>query len=328
MAASQSDTSLISVVMPVYNRAAYVGEAIQSILAQTYPHLELIVVDDGSTDDSGRIVQEWAQRDVRVRPQPLAHGGVSRAMNAGVAQAHGEWVARMDSDDIALPHRLATQLDWMQRRQVDVCGSCLLRFDYQTGPLWFPETHAAIHRELLFRLGLPFGTMLTRTEILRAHPCDENAQFDDYELTTRLASRYRLGNVPQLLLKMRCHPQQSNVVARTGFVDDLRTYRRRCFDNLFPGASPAEWNRFVRIAEGDAFDDPDELQRAGEWLMQLARVPDRFMQQRTAMRWRKVCFLSCKLGPQVYPVYQAWLSRIDPRAALHDEELQTACRTK
>lgn len=325
MSSRLPDQPLISVVMPVYNRARYVGEAIQSILAQTYPDLELVVVDDGSTDDSPQIIRERADRDPRVTALFLEHGGVARAMNAGVQRARGELVARMDSDDVALPQRLAVQLEWLRRHNLDICGSNLMCFGDATGPIWFPETHQAIRHELLFRVGILFPTVLMRTDIYRAHPLDERAAFDDYALSTMLAPHYRLGNVPQFLLKHRSHAQQSHKTDAATFQQETRAYRRRAFRDLFPNATPDEWARFEHIVESTPFKSSHDLKRAGEWFIQLAAPPDRFLQQRMAMRWRATCRVSSVLGLTSYTLYQQCVPQIDPQSVPTDRMLWLAC---
>ena len=117
------DSCLISVVMPVYNTEAYVGAALESLLAQTYSPLEILVVDDGSTDRSPAIIAEYERRDSRIRSLSSARFGKSAALNAGISAATGEYIALLDSDDLALPERFAVQLDWMRRAGVDLCGS-------------------------------------------------------------------------------------------------------------------------------------------------------------------------------------------------------------
>lgn len=311
--------------MPVYNRAQYVAEAIYSILAQTYAQLELIIVDDGSTDETPNLIHQLAERDTRIRPLFLEHGGVARAMNRGVELARGELIARMDSDDIALPQRFAVQVNWMRGHAVDVCGSGLLRFGDSSGPLWFPETYEAIRHELLFRASMIFPTMLLRTEIYRAHPLDENAEFDDYALCVELAPHYRLGNVPQVLLRYRTHAQQSQIIRGAAFKKDVRTFRRQCFQDLFPNATAAEWARYTRITDQAAFVDRAELQRAGEWFAQLAAPPDSFLRQKMAERWRTVCRVSTALGLTSYRLYQEFLPQINPQAPAPDRSLWWAC---
>lgn len=200
-----------------------------------------------------------------------------------------------------------------------------MRFGDARGPIWFPESHEAIRRELLFRVGILFPTTIARAEILHSNPCNEDAQFDDYELCIRLAPRFQMGNVPQLLLKHRCHVRQSHIISGKAFRNEVRLYRRRCFGDLFPHAAPEEWARFERIAEHKGFDTLLELRHAGEWLAKLAQIPDGFLHQKTASRWRGVCRASAALGPSSYRVYLEWLPRIYPAAPRDDRALQIAC---
>lgn len=316
---------LISVVMPVYNRAQYVAEAITSILGQTYSHFEFIVADDGSTDDTPRLIREFAARDARIRPIFLPHGGGRRAANAGVAQARGELIARMDSDDIALPQRFAAQLAWMRRNDLDLCGASVLFFGDATGPVWFPETHDAIRRELLFRVGMLHPTVIARADILRANPYDESVHHEDYELWTRLAPHYRMGNVPQLLLKHRNHDQQTRVLEAAELRQDLRTYRRRAFQDLFPNATEQEWQDHLTIAEKQPFDHRAALERAGAWLVKLANVPDPFLGQKMAIRWRMTCHASARLGLNSYRLYRQYLPQMTTQDNDTDRALWFAC---
>ena len=93
----------VSVLMPVYNCAAYVGEAVESILNQTWKDFELIAVDDGSTDGSLAVLEEYAKRDGRMRVISRANTGIVGALNDGLAAARGKYIARMDGDDVSLP---------------------------------------------------------------------------------------------------------------------------------------------------------------------------------------------------------------------------------
>ena len=94
---------LISVIVPVYNVEKYLPKCLDSLLAQTWQELEIIVVDDGSPDNSWDIMQEYARRDSRVRPIRQKNGGLSAARNAGVEAARGEWIGFLDSDDYVAP---------------------------------------------------------------------------------------------------------------------------------------------------------------------------------------------------------------------------------
>jgi len=104
---SDADHPLVSVIIPTYNRAASIGEAIESALAQAYPAMEIIVVDDGSTDDTR---QSIAHRYPQVRYFHQENGGVARARNRGIREARGEFIAFLDSDDLWLPGKIEKQV--------------------------------------------------------------------------------------------------------------------------------------------------------------------------------------------------------------------------
>jgi len=112
---SASGLPKISVLMPVYNAAEFVREAVESILAQTVQDFELIIVEDGSTDQSGALVEELAARDSRIRIiHNLENQGIVYSLNRGLDECRGEYLVRMDADDVALPHRLETQIAVME----------------------------------------------------------------------------------------------------------------------------------------------------------------------------------------------------------------------
>lgn len=313
------DRPLISVVMPVYNREQYVAQAIQSILAQTYSHFEFIIVDDGSTDDTPRILCEWAARDARIRLVQLEHVGVARASNLGIQHARGEMYARMDSDDISMPQRFAVQLAWMRAHAVEVCGSCMLIFGDTKGPLWFPELHQAIRYELLFRISILLPTMLMPLEILRAHPFDESVRYDNYALCAALAPHYRLGNVPGLLMKHRSHAGQVHVAQEQAFIQNFDRFLPRVFSDLYPSATAQEWERYRHILMQKPFTDIDALAQAGAWLVELSQLPDNLYRQRMAMRWEKTCSVTKPLDPHtVRDIYQKYLLQIFPGAYSDD----------
>ncbi len=104
--------SLVSVVMPVYNSAATLGAAVLSVLAQTHTDLELLVVDDASSDDSMDLLKDFARQDERVLPESAPRGGAARARNRAITRARGDYVAFLDSDDMWLPTKVERQLDF------------------------------------------------------------------------------------------------------------------------------------------------------------------------------------------------------------------------
>ena len=119
----ENATPLISVAMPVYNGERYLAKAIDSILAQTFADFELIIIDDGSTDNSLQVLHEYQKRDARIRLVARENRNLATTLNDLIDLARGKWIARMDQDDIALPHRFERQLQWLEETGADICGS-------------------------------------------------------------------------------------------------------------------------------------------------------------------------------------------------------------
>lgn len=316
---------LISVVMPVYNAEPYLADAVGSIQAQTYRDWELIVVDDGSRDNSAGLAERIAARDQRIRVVRVEHRGRGAASNVGIDLARGEMTARMDADDVSLPERFAVQLDWMRRTGVEMCGANVMRFGDTRRLLWFPETHESIGRELLFRVALLLPTVLTHTEILRTHRYDESTAVEGYELFTRLISVCRMGNVPAVLLKHRCHPSQAHIVEATRFIRDMRGFRGPLFRTLFPAASRADADAIDRVADGRPFEDLAELNRAGVWLARLAQSPDPLLRWRMLLRWHQSCRRSAHLGPDAYRAHHRLAREFEVGPSPARASLRAAC---
>ena len=285
--------TLVSVVMPVLNAGLYLAEAVESVLGQTHEELELIVVDDGSSDDSRDIAATAAARDARIRTLflPRLEGSTSsaRAANAGIAIARGRYIARMDGDDIALPNRLELELAFLEETGLDACGGLAQAFGSDERLYWYPATPDGVERELLFRVGILHPTLLARAGLMREHPIS-SAQARGYEWQVRVAAAgARLGNVQEIVLRHRTHAEQAHVRHAGLFVRDLRQYRFRHLMRLFPNTRPADYQLFASISEKQAIADPDELGRAAEWLALLANVPDEGVAPVMARRWEQVC---------------------------------------
>ena len=123
----ENKTPLISIVVPIYNTEQYLNRCIESIIIQSFQHLEIILVNDGSKDSSGTICDEWAQKDTRVRVIHKINGGVTSARKTGVEYAAGEWISFVDSDDY-LPENAVQKLFSHIKEDVDIIGG---NFEYR-----------------------------------------------------------------------------------------------------------------------------------------------------------------------------------------------------
>lgn len=123
----------VSIFMPVYNADKYLKDSIESVLSQTYPNFEFIIVDNGSTDKSAEIIKIYAQKDKRIRPFFLKEKGLVKALNFAVHQAKYDWVMRMDADDVCLPEKLEVQLNYALKES-DIAGfSCYGKYLSEDG---------------------------------------------------------------------------------------------------------------------------------------------------------------------------------------------------
>ncbi len=211
---------LVSVVMPVFNGAAYLPEAVDSILGQTYENLELVAIDDGSTDDTPRILAAVADRRVRVLTQ--ANRGVAGALNAGIGASRGSLIARMDADDLSEPIRIERQVAYLQTNpRCVVVGTNARVISEEDLPLYDSDLPCddAGARQLLAQLRSPFyhGSVLMRCEALEvAGLYDERVgqQVEDLVLWSRLAALGELANVPECLYRYRLRPSAVSILPR------------------------------------------------------------------------------------------------------------------
>ena len=197
----------VSVLMPVYNDGAYVAQAIESILAQTFADFEFVIVDDGSTDATAEILADFAKRDERIRV--LTHernAGIVAALNRGLDACRGRYVARMDADDIALPHRLAIQVARMdEARDVVVLGGSLEYIDADGRDLGI-RRDCAIRRSPLAANPMLHPTVLIRRQALQAGKLRYQERFryaEDYYLWLELGRGGQLDAVDDVVLKYR-----------------------------------------------------------------------------------------------------------------------------
>lgn len=237
-AESSSKAPAVSVLMAVYNGRKYLAEAIDSILAQTFPDFEFIIIDDGSSDGSAELVGEYARKDPRVRLIVQPNMGLTRSLNKGIGLARGRYLARMDGDDIALPTRFEKQVAFLDAHPDHVMiGSQVLLIDPEGDPLCNKAQtqygHEAIESALLDK-GWPMvhPAVMIRTQTLREMGgYDERYRTNqDHDLFLRLCERGKVENLPDVLVKYRQH--FSSVVFTTALQqsDVLRAILREAWE--------------------------------------------------------------------------------------------------
>lgn len=248
-----NNEAFITVLMPAYNTERYISNAIESILTQTYPFFEFLIIDDGSTDRTIDIIKEYAQKDRRVRVLTQRNQGPSKALNIGLQEARYDWVAIMHSDDIALPHRLERQINAVQaNRTVVAWGAYAYHISEKGKILGLSRVGATTEEE--------FYTMLRNGELVHLiHPTvfmrkeavlkvgGYNILFDgceDLELFDRLADIGPILALPEPLVLYRIHA--SSVTMRKFFKMRVFTRYVRARQRVkAEGKEPPTWHEFI-----------------------------------------------------------------------------------
>jgi glycosyltransferase involved in cell wall biosynthesis len=257
-------TPAVSVVMAVFDGAPWVGGAVESLLDQTLADLEVVVIDDGSTDPTPDVLASI--RDPRLRIERRARQGLTRSLNRALDLARAPLVARLDADDLALPERLARQRQYLDAhpdvgllgtgaREVDLTGR-------EIAILRPPVDDAAIRRALI--RANPFvhsSVMMRRTALDRAGGYDPSFPVaQDYDLWMRMARIARMANLPELLVTRRLAPGRISAVrANDRLLAEARVRWRAVRSRAYPWwcfvyalrpvtalALPAAWRRALR----------------------------------------------------------------------------------
>ncbi len=209
---------MISVIMPVYNASHYIGEAIESILTQTYKKFEFLILDDGSIDNSLGIINRYAIQDSRIKFWSRSNKGVTKSLNELLNKTKNNLIARMDADDVALPKRFEKQIKYLSDNLNCVAVGCkVLAIDHVGNPLSYwckQQSHEKIdeilinplnsgvtvicHPAVMYRRESVFTVGKYREKILASQ---------DLDLFLRLAENGgKLANLSEVLLKYRLHP--------------------------------------------------------------------------------------------------------------------------
>ena len=200
---------VVSVVMSVYNAEKYLDAAIRSILEQTYNNFEFIIINDGSNDRSLEIIKKYKNEDDRIVLISRENRGLISSLNEGIAKARGEYIVRMDADDISLPFRIEKQLQVMEHeKDIVVCGSWINIFGENTNEkvARYFEYDKQIKANLLVSCCFAHPSVMIRKDAFTNNNILYDERFknaEDYYLWTQLAKVGKFYNIPEILLKYR-----------------------------------------------------------------------------------------------------------------------------
>jgi glycosyltransferase involved in cell wall biosynthesis len=301
--------------MPLYNGEPYLREAIASILGQTFSEFELLVLDDGSTDDGPRIVKGY--RDPRIRLLANdANLGIAATLNRGIRLAKGRYIARMDCDDVSMPDRLSKQFNFMEGNPpVGVCGSRVRRIGAKKGIWRVKAGDAAIRSRLLFENAMAHPSVMIRKSVLDG----ASLQYDpslrcaqDYAFWVEIARHSRLANLEQVLVLYRVHATQISETKKAEQRSAADSVRALQLKNFGIEPNPEELALHGNLASYGLAGERHFAEKAAAWLSRLRGLnakrgiygePE--FSEELAERWYKLCKKSSRLGLWIWKQYHS-----------------------
>jgi hypothetical protein len=298
---------LVTILMPAFNAAAHLQEALDSLFAQSLGDFELLVVDDGSEDDTPAILAGQKDRRLRVLRNERRLK-LSGALNRGLDEARGEFIARMDADDLARPRRLERQAAFLQSRQsVALCGTWVWRFGGpRAGVLCYPASPEEVRAFSLFHCPFAHPTVMMRRAVMDAGAFRYDGSFyptEDYELWARVLDAHNGANIGRVLLDYREHAA-SMTGADWGSMDEqaVRVLRGR-LARLGMTASDGEARFHRDVAMGRVPPGEEGLALAEAWLSRLADANEAsgLCERRALARveydmWFRACMANASAG--------------------------------
>lgn len=261
--------------MPVYNAAPYLEAAVESILVQTLSEFELVTINDGSTDDSLAILHQLASNAPRIVLLTQPNRGIVTALNRGLDICRGEFIARMDADDISVPERLEKQVDYLNRHcEIDACGSWMESFSSSGKEVRKLECDdGRIRATLPFGSSFPHPSAMFRTSFFEGglRYRAEFAHAEDYDLWARASATKRFHTLPEALYRYRIHENQgSNSPALRSFAAKVRRELLQRFGIDPIAESDLEIHESIVSCLPE--DSIERLQASAKWLRKLRKA--------------------------------------------------------
>lgn len=307
------NTTFVSVLMPVYNAGGFVKESIDSILKQSHTHFELIIINDGSTDSSEEIILSF--KDPRIRYiRNETNLGLIKTLNKGIDLCNGEFIARMDADDISLPDRLKKQLKFMQDHpEVGVCGSDYIHFGKgKQIPLTSHHEHDWIAGWMLFNSSVVHPALMLRTSVIKKESPYFNSEYkhvEDYELWSRLIFKSKFGDVPETLLKYRIHASQVSRQYRHEQIENGNKVRRKLLEKAGFHFGEREFRVHCLLGNSQIITSVKDLAILSFWFSKMMEqnkklnyIDQSVLERVLAKQWYDACGIT-NLGPKAYFFY-------------------------
>ena len=224
----------VSVIIPFYNAEEFLGDAIASVLRQSFTDFELILVDDGSTDDSFEVRRRFPDKRISAI-STSGRSGIAHSLNLGIEKSAGQFICRLDADDVMLSNRLDRQVDALLRDDsIGIVGSWVREFGLRSRTIRYPVSHQQIYAASLFRNPFAHPAVMFRRQCVVGEELPYRPDFadEDYDLWVRILKGWRGSNLPEVLTLRRHHKAQTTRNFMDARVASSITIRRQVFSEL------------------------------------------------------------------------------------------------
>ncbi|HEC06617.1 MAG TPA: glycosyltransferase [Thiolapillus brandeum] len=299
----------ISVLMAAHNNEKYLPLAIQSILDQSFRNIELIIVDDCSSDASPDILQRYAERDRRVSIiRNDENIGLSRSLNKGLEVARGKYIARMDDDDVALPGRFLLQLEYLQAHRLVLCGGWFRTIGrLRNRTFRYPVDDEDIRVYMLFQNPFMHPSVIMETRVLQelgGYSADY-PYAEDYHLFARMSQKGRIGNVPAVVHRYRLH--RNRVSDKYNATQVQSAHRVRSEYLAAAGFEPTagELEAHLKVREPTIPETREMVRRIESWLIGLLeKYSGHAQRQIIGDQWVRVAVKSACYGQWMWRTFR------------------------
>jgi len=305
--------SRVTVLMPAHNAVSYVSASVRSILNQTFWDFELIIIDDASSDDTGNVVRQFSDSRIRYfrNEQNL---GVARTLNRGLDLAKGDYVVRADADDICFPGRIERQVKFMDAHpEIGVSGGRVRLFGSELPVInRCPVGSDIVKAYLLLDNPLIHPSVIMRKGLLDKHNLRYDPQLsrtEDFDLWSRAADCFDIDNVPEVLVKMRCHAGSVTSTASDAMTRQSEMILARNLRRLEMDLTEEMAGFHHRVSRGRRVSSRETLIEAEKWFISLQernRVQGMFSTDALAIALGMVWFRLCLNSSPVSGIWKTW----------------------
>lgn len=322
----------VSVMMPAYNVEKYIGEAIESILNQTFQDYELIIIDDGSTDSTYNIMEEYRRKHEKIRIfKNKENKGLSFTRNRLLSLAKGDYLAILDSDDIAFPYRIEKQVNFLDKNPpVGLLGGAVEYFNDINNSTKISKRLKGSDKiacRLLFQNVFGQSTVMFRKEFADLKYREEYPPAEDYDLWVRMSWQTQTDNLADVMIRYRTHQNNISTIKREERLENVRAIYKMQLERMTIIPKKRELDIHELIADNSMVKSIVEFQEALNWIRKLYFTnidrkiyPQDIFKEELQNRLNEICVNSLHLGQ--YVATQVWSSDITKRLLSKQKRIQ------